>query len=125
MQSIQNIFMKEQKQLLDRNDLAKALSRPDILRTIITIQSFSNKNFVFIEFGTQQLMETFCQEPLRIRDFFIHFLHEQKKPRTQNMLNISFLSIPPEMPEEILTEFLKEYGDIKGHPFHPKKPTME
>ena len=125
MQSIQNIFMKEQKQLLDRNDLAKALSRPDILRTISTIQSFSNKNFVFIEFGTQQLMETFCQEPLRIRDFFIHFLHEQKKPRTQNILNISFLSIPPEMPEEILTEFLKEYGDIKGHPFHPKKPTME
>lgn len=125
MQSIQNIFMKEQKQLLDRNNLAKALSRPDILRTIITIQSFSNKNFVFIEFGTQQLMETFCQEPLRIRDFFIHFLHEQKKPRTQNILNISFLSIPPEMPEEILTEFLKEYGDIKGHPFHPKKPTME
>ena len=125
MQSIQNIFMKEQKQLLDRNDLAKALSRPDILRTIITIQSFSNKNFVFIEFGTQQLMETFCQEPLRIRDFFIHFLHEQKKPRTQNILNISFLSIPPEMPEEILTEFLKEYGDIKGHSFHPKKPTME
>ena len=124
MQSIQNIFMKEQK-LLDRNNLAKALSRPDILRTIITIQSFSNKNFVFIEFGTQQLMETFCQEPLRIRDFFIHFLHEQKKPRTQNILNISFLSIPPEMPEEILTEFLKEYGDIKGHPFHPKKPTME
>ena len=117
--------MKEQKQLLDRNNLAKALSRPDILRTIITIQSFSNKNFVFIEFGTQQLMETFCQEPLRIRDFFIHFLHEQKKPRTQNILNISFLSIPPEMPEEILTEFLKEYGDIKGHPFHPKKPTME
>ena len=125
MQSIQNIFMKEQKQLLDRNNLAKALSRPDILRTIITIQSFSNKNFAFIEFGTQQLMETFCQEPLRIRDFFIHFLHEQKKPRTQNILNISFLSIPPEMPEEILTEFLKEYGDIKGHPFHPKKPTME
>ena len=125
MQSIQNIFMKEQKQLLDRNNLAKALSRPDILRTIITIQSFSNKNFVFIEFGTQQLMETFCQEPLRIRDFFIHFLHEQKKPRTQNILNISFLSIPPEMPEEILTEFLEEYGDIKGHPFHPKKPTME
>ena len=125
MQSIQNIFMKEQKQLLDRNNLAKALSRPDILRTIITIQSFSNKNFVFIEFGTQQLMETFCQEPLRIRDFFIHFLHEQKKPRTQNILNISFLSIPPEMPEEILTEFLKEYGDIKGHPFHPKKPTIE
>lgn len=125
MQSIQNIFMKEQKQLLDRNDLAKALSRPDILRTIITIQSFSNKNFVFIESGTQQLMETFCQEPLRIRDFFIHFLHEQKKPRTQNILNISFLSIPPEMPEEILTEFLKEYGDIKGHHFHPKKPTME
>ena len=125
MQSIQNIFMKEQKQLLDRNDLAKALSRPDILRTIITIQSFSNKNFVFIEFGTQQLMETFCQEPLRIRDFFIHFLHKQKKPRTENILNISFLSIPPEMPEEILTEFLKEYGDIKGHLFHPKDPAME
>ena len=125
MWSIQNIFMKEQKQLLDRNDLAKALSRPDSLRTIITIQSFSNKNFVFIEFGTQQLMGTFCQEPLRIRDFFIHFLHEQKKPRTQNILNISFLSIPPEMPEEILTEFLKEYGDIKGHSFHPKNPTME
>ena len=125
MQSIQNIFMKEQKQLLDRNNLAKALSRPDILRTIITIQSFSNKNFVFIEFGTQQLMETFCQEPLRIRDFFIHFLHEQKKPRTQNILNISFLNTPPEMLEEILTEFLKEYADIKGHPFYPKKPTME
>ena len=70
-------------------------------------------------------METFCQELLRIRDFFIHFLHEQKKPRTQNILNISFLNTPPEMLEETLTEFLKEYADIKGHPFYPKNPTME
>ena len=66
-------------------------------------------------------METFCAEPLEIGTFTITFSPATKKQRQSKLLNISFLNVPPETPEDILTEFLNEYADIKGFPFYPKK----
>ena len=66
-------------------------------------------------------METFCTEPLEIGPFTITFSPDTQKHRQPKLLNISFLNVPPETPEDILTEFVNEYADIKGFPFYPKK----
>ena len=120
---IQNIFRKEHKQPLTRDDFAEALLKRGVLRNIVTIQISSNQNFVSIEFATKQMMETFCSEPLEIRSFTITFSLD-KKFRPPKLLNISFLNVPPETPEDILIEFVNEYADIKGFPFYPKKGIM-
>ena len=67
------------------------------------------------------MMETFCTEPLEIGSYTITFSSETKKHRPPKLLNISFLNAPPETLEDILTEFVNEYADIKGFPFYPKK----
>ena len=118
---IQNIFRKENKRSLNSDDFAEALLKRGVLRNVITIQISSNQNFVSIEFGTKQMMETFCTEPLEIRSFTITFSPETKKSRKPKLLNISFLNVSSETPDDILTEFLNEYADIKGFPFYPKK----
>ena len=66
-------------------------------------------------------METFCLEPLLIRGFNIAFRPEKKFPRKKRLLNISFINIPPETPDEPVTEFLNEYADIVGFPLHISK----
>ena len=66
-------------------------------------------------------METFCLEPLLIRGFNIAFRPEKKFPRKKRLLNISFINIPPETPDEPVTDFLNEYADIVGFPLHISK----
>ena len=46
---------------------------------------------------------------------------ELKQPKEERLLNISFLNVLPETPEEILTEYLNGYADIKGTAYYPKK----
>ena len=38
-------------------------------------------------------------------------------------MNVSFINIPPETPEEIVTEFLEQFADIEGNPMYVKKNT--
>ena len=66
-------------------------------------------------------MEIFCCETLEIKDFTISFSPNITKPRRPRLLNISLLNIPPEPPEDTVTEFINEYADIEGFPFYPKK----
>ena len=121
MRAMQNIYRKEHQCPLNREDFAKALSKRGVLRNIITIQISSNQNFVSIEFTTKQIVETFCCETLEIKDFTISFSPNITKPRLPRLLNISLLNIPPEPPEDTVTEFINEYADIEGFPFYPKK----
>ena len=121
IRSIQQIYKKEYKRSLTTDDFAEALLKRGVLRSTITIQISSNQNYISIEFGTKQLMETFCTEPLEIGTFTITFTPATRKHQKPKLLNISFLNVPPETPEDILTEFLNEYADIKGSPFYPKK----
>ena len=121
MRPIQNIFRKDHKQPLTRDDFAEALFKRGVLRNIATIQISSNQNFVSIEFATKEMMETFCSRPLEIRSSTITFSLDNKKFRPLKLLNISFLNVPPETQEDILTEFVNKYADIKGFPFYPKK----
>ena len=51
-----------------------------------------------------------------------HYLQSKKKfSKKKKHLNISFLNIPAETPDEPLTEYLSEYADIVGTPLHIRK----
>ena len=76
---IQNIFRKQNKHPLNSDDFAEALLKRGVLRNVITNQISSNQNFVSIEFGTKQMMETLCTKPLEIRSFTISFSPGTKK----------------------------------------------
>ena len=93
-----------------------------ILSNINKIQITSNKNFVSIELKTQQLMETFCSEHLLVRGFNIELNPNKRKPPPQKKLsNISFLDIPAETREQLVTKFLTNYTDIEDFPRYVKK----
>ena len=66
-------------------------------------------------------METFCTEPLLVKGFNITFSPKKKFPNKKTLLNISFLNIPAETPDEPLTEYLVQYADIVGTPLHIRK----
>ena len=90
IRSLQTIYRKEYKRSLNTDDFDEALLKRGVLRNVITIQISSNQNFVSIEFGTKQMMETFCNEPLEIGSFTITFSPDTKKHRPPKLLNISF-----------------------------------
>ena len=68
-------------------------------------------------------MEQFCCEPLSIQGFNITFYPEGtiKRRPAKRLMNVSFINIPPETPEQIVTELLEEYADIEGTPMYVKK----
>ena len=109
---------------INRDNIAEALAKKNILRQTRTIQLSSNRKFASVEFHTKEVMELFCTEPLQIGNHYIRFRPDTKflKPKQKHqLLNISFLNVPTEAPDEALTEFLEQYADIQGKPFYPQK----
>ena len=102
-----------QKELLDkeptnREHIAKALQNRNILRQTKTIQISSDIKCLH-SITNLPIMETFCSEPLTVKDNFqISFLPDfRKKRRTPIQPNyISFLNVPSEAEEESLTQFV-------------------
>ena len=124
IKGIQETLYKEHKNkdnLLKEADIAKALADRNILRLTHTIQISSNKQFLAITFQNKQIMETFYSEPLLVKGFTITFSPKNKTPKTKTLLNISFINIPAETPDEPLTEYLQQYADIVGTPLHIQK----
>ena len=68
-------------------------------------------------------MEQFCLEPLSIQGFNITFYPEGtiKRRPPKRLMNVSFINIPPETLEQIVTELLEKYADIEGTPMYVKK----
>ena len=66
-------------------------------------------------------MEAFCTEPLLVTGWNTTFRPIKNFPRAKKLLNISFLNVPPETPDEHLTDFLNQYADLVGTPLHIKK----
>ena len=119
-----------QKELLDNNQLsitrehvAEALHNRNLLRQTKVIQVSSNIKYLSIQFNTSQLMETFCTEPLKIRDFPVTFMPDfRKRPRRQLQYTyISFLNVPSEAEEEALTECVEQHVTVAGQPRYPTK----
>ena len=119
---LQKIAKRKNKQI-NTHDFAEALEDRNLLQHTITIQIASNGNFISIEFGKQETMEQFCCEPLSIQGFNITFYPERRKKqlKPRRLMSVSFINIPPETPEEIVTELLEQYADIEGNPMYVKK----
>ena len=56
---------------MNREDIAEALVKRNILRQVKTIQTSSNIKFVSIESDTPTTVETFCLELLSLKDNFL------------------------------------------------------
>ena len=119
---LQRIAQRKNQQIKTEH-ITEALENINLLQHTITIQIASNGNFVSIEFGTQQLMEQFCCEPLSIRGLNVTFYPEKRKKRTppRRLMKVSFINVPPETPEETVTELLEQYADIEGTAMYVKK----
>ena len=119
---LQKIAKRKNKQIKTEN-IAQALENINLLQHTITIQIASNGNFVSIEFDKQEIMEQFCCKPLSIHGFNVTFYPERRKkrPPPRRLMNVSFINIPPETPEEIVMELLEQYADIEGTPMYVKK----
>ena len=114
---------RRKQQNITYDNIAEALEAKNFLRYSITIQIASNGNFVSIEFFKKEQMEQFCCEPLTIQGFSTTFYpegHIRRKP-PKRLMNVSLINIPPETPEQLVTEFLEEYADIEGTPMYVKK----
>ena len=113
---LQRLAKRKQNQIKTEH-IAKALDKRGLIKHTITIQIASNGNFVSVEFVTQQIMETFCSEPLSIFGLNITFHPDRKKPKPKKrLMNVSLLNIQPETLEQIVTDFLETYADIEGDP---------
>ena len=68
-------------------------------------------------------METFCTEHLITKGFDIEFRPDKvKKEQTRdNLMDVSFLNILLGTPEDLVTDFLNTYADIRGTPLYIKK----
>ena len=118
---LQQTIRRERGRLLNHKDFAEVLADRNVLRLTETIPVSSNKNFLSITFKSNEIMEAFCTEPLLVRGWNITFRPTKNFPRAKKLLNISFLNVPPETPDEHLTDFLNQYADLVGTPLHIKK----
>ena len=76
-----------------------------------------------VQFETSMLMETFCTNPLNVRNFSLTLKPDFTKLQTryQEAETISFLNLPPEVDEDSMTQFVQQYAVVIGHPGHPSE----
>ena len=88
--NIQKELIDNKKPPINRDDIAQALHKRNLLRQTKVIQISSNIKYLSIQFETSQIMETFCREPLTINDTYsATFLPDfPKRTRKQSHLNI-------------------------------------
>ena len=87
---LQHSLQLSGNELINRNNIAEALAKRNILRQFKTIQMSSNLKFVSIEFDTTSTMETFCLETLTIKEnLFTSFLPDYQKPLKKSLAQTS------------------------------------
>ena len=107
--------------MISRKDIAAALDKRNILRQTKVIQISSNLKYISIQLETSMLMETFCTDPLTVRDYSITFKPDFRKNnfRYQEPETISFLNVPSEADEDSMTQFVQQYAVVRGRPRYP------
>ena len=115
IRDIQQLLQHENKRPINRDDIAKALEKRNLLKHIKTKQISSNIKFVSIEFHNKDIMETFCLERLQVKSYNIQFLpdHRKSKHNQKKFIKVSLLNVPVERTDEPLTEFLEQFADIE------------
>lgn len=64
-------------------------------------------------------MQIFCTEPLLLKGYNINFRPQNFfSKKTKTLLNIYFINVPTETPDQPLTDYLSEYADIVGEPLY-------
>ena len=70
---IQHASKTKNKDPLNRKDIAHALHNRNLLRQTKVIQFSSNLKYISIQFNISMVMETFCTNPLNVKNFSISF----------------------------------------------------
>ena len=121
---IQKEVLGNNEQPINREHIAKAPQNRNLLRQRKAIQISSNIKYVSIQFQISQLMETFCSEPLIVKENFqIPFLPDFRKKHITPIqpTYISFLDVPSQADEESLTQFMQQLATVLGFPRYPTK----
>ena len=79
---------------MKREGIDEALAKCNIFRQVKTIQISSSIKFVSIEFDTPTTVETFCFEPLALKDNFSRYFHTRLSETKQKTHKI-YLHQPP------------------------------
>ena len=120
--TIQDELISNRKELINSEHIAKSLHQRNLLRQTKVIQISSNIKFISVQFNTSALMETFCREPLHVKDYSVQFLPDFRKRRhiCYDYTYISFLNVPSEA-EEAMNEYVQQYATVVGNPTYPVK----
>ena len=106
---ILQLLRTENKDPMNRKDIAKALQNRNLLRQTKVIQISSKLKYVSIQFETSMLMETFCTNPLNVKKFLLTFKPDFTKRHTRykEQETISFLNVPSEADKDSMTQFVQ------------------
>ena len=121
--NIQKELIDNKKPPINRDDIAQALHKRNLLRQTKVIQISSNIKYLSIQFETSQIMETFCREPLTINDTYSTTFLPDFPKRTRKQIDLTYmplLNVPSEAEEEALTEFVEQHATVVGKPRYPK-----
>ena len=92
-----------------------SIAKRNLLRVAESIQISPNERFCSTKFMTNQIMSTFCTEPLTTpENNNVAFKPDYKPPLTRAFIFISFWNVPLETKENQMTCYVKEYCDIHG-----------
>lgn len=67
---IQRELIDNNQPLINRDNIAEALHKGNLLRQTKVIQISSDIKYISIQFDTSTVMQTFCSETLEIKDLF-------------------------------------------------------
>ena len=85
------------------------------------IRISSNLKYISIQFNTSMVMETFCTNPLKVKNFSISLKPDFSKRQTRYYKpeTISFKNVPAEADEDSMTPFVQQYAVVIGKPRYP------
>ena len=121
MYDVQQTLKSENRERINRKDIAHALHSRNLLRQTKVIQISSNLKYISIQFHTSMLIETFCTNPLTVKNFSLTFKPDvSKRPTRYNEPEtISLLNVPSEADEDSMTQFVQQYAVVIGKPRYP------
>ena len=118
---ILQLLRTENKDPMNRKDIAKALQNRNLLRQTKVIQISSKLKYVSIQFETSMLMETFCTNPLNVKNIFFKPDFTKRQTHYQEPETISFLNVPSKADKDSMTQFVQQYAVAIGCPRYPTK----
>ena len=89
---IKKELIENNKPPINRDDIAQALHKRNLLNQTKVIQISSNIKYLSIQFETSQIMETFCTEPLTMSDTYSTTFLPDFRKRTRKQIHLTYVS---------------------------------